>query len=99
MMTTARLDAGQTEQLVLELLKTAAAAHGVHEKEDCGGVYDEQWPAWYAAHITRALAARGYAIAPMPVPPPQPRKGQQKRPSLAESFDLSGDVAGWDDWL
>jgi hypothetical protein len=35
----------------------------------------------------------------MPVPPPQPRKGQQKRPSLAESFDLSGDVAGWDDWL
>jgi hypothetical protein len=84
--TAAVLDAARTEQLVLELLTAAAAAHGVHEKEDLGGVYDEQWSAWYAAHITRALADRGYVVS-------------ARRPSLAESFDLSGDVAGWDDWL
>ena len=29
-------------------LSRAAAAHGTHEADDLGGVYDEQWPAWYA---------------------------------------------------
>ena len=28
----------------------AATAHGEHEKRH-GGVYDEQWPAWYAAYM------------------------------------------------
>jgi hypothetical protein len=51
-------------ELVLDLLKQAAAAHGVHEKEDLGGVYDEAWPEWYAEHMTRTLAERGYRIVP-----------------------------------
>ena len=55
-----------TEDLVLELLTDAATAHGIHEKNDLGGVFDQQWPQWYAAHITRALAERGYRIAPAP---------------------------------
>ena len=32
-------------------LRDAAAAHGEHEKEL--GHYDEDWPAWYAAHMAR----------------------------------------------
>ncbi|WP_244284226.1 VOC family protein [Agromyces badenianii] len=51
-----------TGAVVLELLEQAAAAHGRHEADDLGGVYDEEWPAWYAAHMTRALADAGYAI-------------------------------------
>ncbi|AYG03097.1 hypothetical protein D7I44_05845 [Gryllotalpicola protaetiae] len=82
----AAFDAPRTERLILELLTAAAAAHGVHEKEDLGGVYDEQWPQWYAAHIAASLAERGLVVSP-------------RRPTIAESFDLSGDVAGWDDWL
>ena len=39
-----------------------------------------------SAFIVNALVERGYVIAAL-------------RPGLAESFDLSGDVAGWDDWL
>lgn len=53
-----------TDAVLLELLKNAAAAHGEHEKNDLGGVYDEEWPEWYAAHMTRALAERGLTIAP-----------------------------------
>jgi hypothetical protein len=30
------------------LLKAAGEAHGVFEREELGGVYDEDWPAWYA---------------------------------------------------
>ena len=51
--------------ILLELLKNAAAAHGIHEKEELGGVYDEQWPEWYAAHMTQALHEQGYTIAPL----------------------------------
>jgi hypothetical protein len=51
--------------ILLELLKNAAAAHGIHEKDDLGGVFDEQWPEWYAAHMTRALADKGLTIAPL----------------------------------
>jgi hypothetical protein len=51
-----------TVEVVLEVLKQAAEAHGVHEAEELGGQYDEQWPEWYAAHITRTLAGNGYTI-------------------------------------
>lgn len=51
-----------TQGIILELLKQAAAAHGIHEKNDLGGVYDNDWPQWYAAHMTEALAAAGYRL-------------------------------------
>lgn len=54
------------EQVLLDLLRDAAAAHGVHEAEDLDGVYDEQWPEWYAAHMAHALVERGYEITPLP---------------------------------
>ncbi|MFI6424312.1 hypothetical protein [Promicromonospora sp. NPDC050880] len=50
------------QEILLDLLKQAATAHGVHEKEELGGVYDENWPAWYARHMARALADQGYRI-------------------------------------
>lgn len=49
-------------ELLTELLKKAAAAHGAYEKAELGGVYDQNWPAWYAAHMARALAEGGYRI-------------------------------------
>ncbi|WP_147456417.1 hypothetical protein [Promicromonospora sukumoe] len=51
-----------SNEILLDLLKRAAAAHGVHEEQELGGVYDEAWPEWYAEHMTRALAERGYRI-------------------------------------
>ena len=48
-----------TETIVLDALERAAAAHGVHEAEELGGVYDEEWPSWYAAHMADALAGHG----------------------------------------
>lgn len=51
-----------TRDVILELLKGAAAAHGEFEAEELGGVYDEEWPEWYAAHMTNALAALGYRL-------------------------------------
>ena len=32
------------------LLAEAEAAHGVYETTELNGVYDEDWPAWYAAY-------------------------------------------------
>lgn len=51
-----------TNEVILDLLTGAAAAHGVYETEQLDGVYDEEWPAWYAAHMTSALVARGYRL-------------------------------------
>ena len=48
--------------IMLDLLKNAAAAHGIHEKNDLGGVYDTDWPQWYAAHMTKALSEAGYRL-------------------------------------
>jgi hypothetical protein len=31
-------------------LAEAQAAHGVYERTELGGVYDEAWPRWYAAY-------------------------------------------------
>ena len=51
-----------TNEVFLGLLTEAAAAHGAFEAEELDGVYDEEWPAWYAAHMTSSLAARGYRL-------------------------------------
>jgi hypothetical protein len=32
------------------LLSETEAAHGAYEAADLGGVYDQDWPAWYAAY-------------------------------------------------
>lgn len=54
-----------TTALLIDLLKGAAAAHGIHEAQELGGVYDEQWPEWYAAHMTQALADDGLELTPL----------------------------------
>jgi hypothetical protein len=46
--------------ILLEALKSAAAAHGVHEKEL--GRPDPDWPQWYAEHMTRTLGGTGYHL-------------------------------------
>ncbi|NLP84817.1 hypothetical protein HF576_13245 [Microbacterium sp. CFH 90308] len=51
-----------TNEVILDVLKGAAAAHGVFEAEELGGVHDDEWPEWYAAHMTNALAALGYRL-------------------------------------
>ena len=51
-----------TNAVLLDLLKQAAAAHGVHEKQDLGGVYDQNWPEWYAAHMVKTLGAMGLRV-------------------------------------
>ena len=33
------------------LLETAGNAHGAYETTELGGVYDQQWPQWYAAYL------------------------------------------------
>lgn len=35
---------------VAELLRQAELAHAEHEAKDLGGVYDQEWPRWYAAY-------------------------------------------------
>ncbi len=49
--------------IVLRLLKDTAAAHGSFEKEQLGGVFDEQWPEWYAAYFTDRLHDEGLSIS------------------------------------
>jgi hypothetical protein len=33
------------------LLGQAEAAHGAYERAELGGVYDEDWPRWYATYV------------------------------------------------
>ena len=39
------------EQAVAALLRETQTAHGAYEADVLGGVYDEAWPAWYAAYL------------------------------------------------
>ncbi|MGN6426775.1 MAG: hypothetical protein ACTHMF_08150 [Leifsonia sp.] len=48
--------------VLLDHLRQAAAAHGIHEKEELGGVYDEQWPEWYTQHMVETLTAAGWRL-------------------------------------
>jgi hypothetical protein len=50
-----------TTEILVDLLKRAANAHGIHEKEE--GKPDPDWPEWYAAHMTRLLQEAGYRIS------------------------------------
>jgi catechol 2,3-dioxygenase-like lactoylglutathione lyase family enzyme len=50
----------KTTDILLEVLKSAAAAHGVHEKEL--GRPDPDWPRWYADHMARTLGATWYHL-------------------------------------
>jgi hypothetical protein len=49
-----------TTAIILDLLKRAAAAHGIHEK--ALGHPDPDWPQWYAAHMTLTLRNAGYRL-------------------------------------
>jgi hypothetical protein len=39
------------EKAIAALLKETETAHGAYETNDLDGVYDEAWPAWYAAYL------------------------------------------------
>jgi hypothetical protein len=41
-----------------QLLREAEKAHGAYEKEELGGVRDEDWPSWYAEFIVKKLDER-----------------------------------------
>jgi catechol 2,3-dioxygenase-like lactoylglutathione lyase family enzyme len=58
--TASQLLYAEVTDLLLSALKSAAAAHGVHEKEL--GRSDPDWPQWYAEHMTRTLGGAGYHI-------------------------------------
>jgi hypothetical protein len=47
-----------TKEELTRLLREAEAAHGRYEKEELGGVRDEEWAAWYAEFIVNALRER-----------------------------------------
>lgn len=59
--------AAGTTELLRDLLIRAETAHGVYETEVLNGVRDEEWPQWYAEHMTRSLAESGYSITRNPV--------------------------------
>ncbi|MGO4592267.1 hypothetical protein AB4Z18_00460 [Leifsonia sp. 2TAF2] len=48
--------------VILDHLKQAAEAHGIHETVDLSGVRDEQWPEWYAQHMATTLREAGYRL-------------------------------------
>jgi len=39
------------EKAVAALLREAETAHGTYETNVLAGIYDEAWPAWYAAYL------------------------------------------------
>lgn len=36
---------------IVNLLDKTLAAHSLHEERDLNGVYDQEWPTWYAAYL------------------------------------------------
>jgi hypothetical protein len=55
----------ETERAVAALLAQAGSAHGAYEERDLGGVYDQNWPDWYAAYLVEHSLGRllGRAVA------------------------------------
>jgi hypothetical protein len=49
-------------EFLRDLLQETAAAHGEFEKTELNGVYDEDWPTWYAAFMARTLEERGVEL-------------------------------------
>lgn len=43
-------DNGDNMEAMAALLEEAQAAHAVYEKTELNGVYDQDWPRWYAAY-------------------------------------------------
>jgi NAD(P)-dependent dehydrogenase (short-subunit alcohol dehydrogenase family) len=50
-----------TTEILVDLLKRAEKAHGLHEKEQ--GKPDPDWPQWYAEYMTRTLREAGQRIS------------------------------------
>jgi hypothetical protein len=46
----------QTDTLhaVAVLLSQAGSAHGVYEENELNGVYDQNWPDWYAVYLVKS---------------------------------------------
>ncbi|WP_407360655.1 hypothetical protein [Microbacterium sp. LBN7] len=74
----------ETTRILQDLLTRAAAAHGVHEQEDLGGIHDEQWPQWYAAHMSAALVERGLRLVADDASREDPGLGDSAREELGE---------------
>jgi hypothetical protein len=49
---------------LVQALRDAAAAHGVHETEI--GHPDEDWPSWYAVYMIKSLGDDGYHLTKSP---------------------------------
>ncbi|MBA3529359.1 MAG: hypothetical protein H0T91_08650 [Propionibacteriaceae bacterium] len=49
--------------ILRDAFQRTADAHDVHEAEELGGVYDNEWPQWYAEHMTRTLGEKGYRLS------------------------------------
>lgn len=48
-----------SENAVAALLREAESAHGAYETSVLGGVFDEDWPRWYAGYLLdHGLVAR-----------------------------------------
>lgn len=43
--------AAERIETIKALLVKAEAAHGVYEGTELNGVYDQDWPRWYAAYV------------------------------------------------
>jgi len=43
------------KEKLIEILRKAGTAHGDYETNILNGVYDDNWPAWYAAYVVGAL--------------------------------------------
>ena len=52
-----------TTEVIVEALKSAAEAHGRFEAEVLNGVYDAEWPEWYASHMAAWLKEQGYLLS------------------------------------
>ena len=39
------------ERAIADLLRETETAHGAHETNELGGVFDEAWPTWYATYL------------------------------------------------
>lgn len=40
-----------SQEEIRQLLSKAGSAHHTYEQTELNGVYDEEWPAWYASHL------------------------------------------------
>ena len=58
---TSQLADAEVKNMLITALKNAETAHGVYEKTL--GKRDENWPQWYAEHMTKALRGDGYRLS------------------------------------